>query len=203
MCGPPCKVELIFTLSITEPGGAPTSGTLQPARRFVKARLTSSTAAKTYITSGGRADLLSPRSRPRRPGPLVFFADRGRQGHTAFVGHPQTRQDGLSIIVYRPIFVYRRARGPRQSDRQRELGFSRRSRRPSSRTRRHADQAYSSAQLCLDLNGRCGRKPRNLLQAFLCKTIRAEHAGRDGATRRRRTCSYTQSRRTKLEGGRP
>ena len=116
---PTLRGEKIGSLAITEPGGGSDVGHLTTkAVRDGDDYIIN--GAKTYITSGVRADYVVTAVAHGRPWRGRCFADRRRQGHAGFRGHPQARQDGLAVVRHRRAVLHRRPGARRQPDRRGE-----------------------------------------------------------------------------------
>ena len=99
---PTLRGEKIGSLAITEPGGGSDVGHLTTrATRDGDHYVVN--GAKTYITSGVRADFVVTAARTGGPGAGRRLADRRRQGHTGIRGHPQAGEDGLALVGHRRV----------------------------------------------------------------------------------------------------
>ncbi len=108
--------DLIGSLAITEPGGGSDVGHLRTTAvkdgdHYIV------NGAKTYITSGVRADYVVTAVRTGGPGAAGVSLLRGREGHAGLRGDPQTGQDGLALFGHRRAVLRRRAGSRRQSRR--------------------------------------------------------------------------------------
>ena len=116
---PTLRGEKIGSLAITEPGGGSDVGHLT-----TKAELDGDdyiiNGAKTYITSGVRADFVVTAARTGGPGAAgvsLIVVDKGTPG---FEVTPQARQDGVAVVGHRRAVLHRRAGARRQPDRRGE-----------------------------------------------------------------------------------
>ena len=119
---PTLRGELIGSLAITEPGGGSDVGHLT-TRAVRDGDDYIVNGAKTYITSGVRADYVVTAVRTGGPGAAgvsLIVVDKGTPG---FEVTPQAGQDGLAILGHRRTVLHRRAGARGQPDRRRELRF--------------------------------------------------------------------------------
>ena len=148
---PTLSGEKIGSLAITEPGGGSDVGHLttkavRDGDHYVI------NGAKTYITSGVRADFVVTAARTGGPGAggvSLIVVDKGTPGLRR---HAQAGEDGLALLRHRRAVLHRRpgAGGEPRSAR-RTPASPRSPRRSSSERVGLAAQAYASAQRCLDL----------------------------------------------------
>ena len=123
--------ELIGSLAITEPdGGSDVAGIRTTAKRDGDDYVVN--GAKTYITSGVRADFVVTAVRTGDAGRARPLAARGREGHARLHRLAPARQDGLALLRHRRAVLRRRARAGGEPGRRRRTPASPRSRRTSS-----------------------------------------------------------------------
>jgi acyl-CoA dehydrogenase len=134
--------------AITEPSGGSDVGHLRTTARRQGDHYVVN-GAKTYITSGCRADFVVAAVRwPRRAG---YVAARHREEHSRLRGLPQARQDGLALVRHRGAVVHGRPGASGQPCRGRGHGFPLIGTGFVSERIALAAQAYSIAQRALDM----------------------------------------------------
>ena len=188
---PTLRGDVIGSLAITEPGGGSDVGHLT-TRAVRDGDDYIINGAKTYITSGVRADYVVTAARtgwPRRGG---CFVDRRRQGRSRIRGHPQAGQDGLAVQRYRRTELHRRPGARRQPHRRREHRLHADRRRVRLRTRRPRGAGVRKRATLPRPDRRVVPQPRDIRQAADHPAVGAEHAGRDGAAGRRRSRLHPQ-----------
>ncbi len=176
---------MIGSLAITEPGGGSDVGHLT-TRAVRDGDDYVLNGAKTYITSGVRADYVVTAARTGGPGAAgvsLIVVDKGTPGFevTRKLEKMGWRSSDTAELSYTDVRVpAANLIGAENS------GFLQIAAAFVTERVGLAAQAYSSAQRCLDLTVAVVPRPRDLRQAADLAAVGAEHAGRDGAARRRR-----------------
>ena len=123
--------EKIGALAITEPGGGSDVGHLRTTAVLDGDHYVVN-GAKTYITSGVRADYVVTAVRTGGPGAAGVSLLVVEKGTPGLRGQPQAGQDGVAVLGHRRAVLRRRAGAGGQPRRRREQRVRCRSRRPSS-----------------------------------------------------------------------
>ena len=182
---PTLRGDKIGSLAITEPGGGSDVGHLTTrATRDGDDYIVN--GAKTYITSGVRADYVVTAARTGGPGAAgvsLIVVDKGTPGFevTRKLDKMGWRSSDTAELSYTDVRVPAANLIGAEN-----TGFAQIAAAFVSERVGLAAQAYASAQRCLDLTARVVPGPRNLRQATDLPPVGAEHAGRDGPAHRRR-----------------
>jgi len=177
--------ELIGSLAITEPGGGSDVGHLRTtATRSGDQYIVN--GAKTYITSAVRADFVVTAVRTGGPGAAgvsLLLVEKGTPGFevTRKLDKMGWRSSDTAELSYVDAAVpVANLVGAANT------GFAQIAQAFVSERIALAAQAYSSAQRCLDITVQWLPRPGDVRPAADLPAIRAEHAGRDGPSDRRR-----------------
>ena len=199
---PTLRGELIGSLAITEPGGGSDVGHLT-TRAVRDGDDYIVNGAKTYITSGVRADYVVTAARTGGPGAAgvsLIVVDKGTPG---IRGQPQAGQDGLALVGHRRAVLHRRAGAGGQPDRRREHRLPADRRRVRLRTRRPCRAGIFERAALPRPDRRVVPQPGDVRQAADRTAVGAEHPRRDGPPHRRRPGVHPAPRRAAARAARP
>ena len=194
--------EMIGSLAITEPGGGSDVGHLT-TRAIRDGDDYIINGAKTYITSGVRADYVVTAARTGGPGAAgvsLIVVDKGTPGFevTRKLDKMGWRSSDTAELSYTDVRVPAANLIGGEN-----TGFVQIAAAFVSERVGLAAQAYSSAQRCLDLTVEWCRNRETFGRPLISRQAGAEHAGRDGPAHRRRAGVHPQPGRAPARRAKP